>query len=95
MVAAPDDNIAENNIRPFVISRKNLLFSGTPDGAEAYALLYSLIETAKANNLEPYTYLRYIFDKLPLASMLEDYEALLPWNVTQEKLGIAAAAWCG
>jgi transposase len=62
------------------------LFSGTPEGAEASALLYSLIETAKANNLEPYAYLRYIFDKLPFASVLEDYETLLPWNVTTDQL---------
>jgi transposase len=67
-----DNNMAENSIRPFVIGRKNWLFSGTPEGAEASALLYSLIETAKANKLEPYAYLRYIFDRLPLASSLED-----------------------
>ncbi len=77
----PDNNLAENSIRPFVIGRKNWLFSGTPEGAEASALLYSLIETAKANSLEPYAYLRYIFDRLPTASSLEDYEALLPWNI--------------
>jgi len=45
-----------------------------------------LIETAKANKLEPYAYLRYIFDKLPIASSLEDYEALLPWNITPEQM---------
>jgi transposase len=73
--------MAENSIRPFVVGRKNWLFSGTPEGAEASALLYSLIETAKANKLEPYAYLRYIFDRLPTASSLEDYEALLPWNI--------------
>ena len=78
---APDNNAAENSIRPFVVGRKNWLFSGTPAGAEASALLYSLIETAKANLLEPYAYLRYIFEQLPTASSLEDYEALLPWNV--------------
>jgi transposase len=77
----PDNNMAENSIRPFVIGRKNWLFSGTPDGAEASALLYSLIETAKANELEPYAYLRHVFDRLPTASSLEDYEALLPWNI--------------
>jgi transposase len=77
-----DNNLAENSIRPFVIGRKNWLFSGTPEGAEASALLYSLIETAKANKLEPYAYLRHIFDRLPTASSLEDYEALLPWNVS-------------
>jgi len=57
------------------------LFSGTPKGAEASALLYSLIETAKVNEPEPYAYLRHIFDRLPTASSLEDYEALLPWNI--------------
>jgi transposase len=79
-----DNNLAENSIRPFVIGRKNWLFSGTPEGAEASALLYSLIETAKANTLEPYAYLRHIFDRLPTASSLEDYEALLPWNINLE-----------
>jgi hypothetical protein len=58
------------------------LFSGTPEGARASALLYSLIETAKMNKHEPYAYLRYIFTKLPMASSLEDYEALLPWDVS-------------
>jgi len=57
------------------------LFSGTSEGAEASALLYSLIETAKVNEREPYAYLRYIFDRLPTAFSLEDYEALLPWNI--------------
>jgi transposase len=78
---APDNNAAENAIRPFVVGRKNWLFGGTPEGAAASALFYSLIETAKANSLEPYAYLRFIFENLPTATALEDYEALLPWNV--------------
>lgn len=78
--------MAENSIRPFVVGRRNWLFSGTPEGAEASALLYSLIETAKANQLEPYAYLRYIFDKLPTASSLEDYEAMLPWNISPNEI---------
>lgn len=77
----PDNNMAENSIRPFVVGRKNWLFSGTVQGAQASALLFSLIETARANGLEPYAYLRHIFDKLPMAALLEDYEAMLPWNV--------------
>jgi transposase len=81
-----DNNLTENAIRPFVLGRKNWLFSGTPKGAEASALLFSLIETAKANKLDPYAYLRRIFEKLPAASSLEDYEALLPWNLSQEVL---------
>ncbi len=60
--AGIDNNVAENTIRPFVIGRKNWLFSGTPAGAKASASLYSLIETAKANKLEPYAYLRYLFE---------------------------------
>jgi len=80
----PDNNLAENSIRPFVVGRRNWLFSGTPEGAEASALIFSLIETARTNGLEPYSYLRYIFDKLPTAVSLEDYEALLPWNAKGE-----------
>ena len=81
---SPDNNAAENAIRHFVIGRKNWLFGGTPEGAAASALFYSLIETAKANKLEPHAYLRFIFEKLPTATTLEDYEALLPWNVKND-----------
>ena len=75
-----DNNRAENAIRPFVIGRKNWLFSDTPKGATASAQIYSLIETAKANGQEPYAWLRHILDRLPAAQSVEDYEALLPWN---------------
>lgn len=81
-----DNNLVENGIRPFVVGRKNWLFSGTPEGAAASATLYSLIETAKANGLEPFSYLRYIFNALPVAKSPEDYQALLPWNLTQAQL---------
>lgn len=75
-----DNNVAENAIRPFVICRKNWLFSTNPKGAVASANLYSVIETAKANGLEPYGYVRKIFTELPQATSLEQIEALLPWN---------------
>ncbi|WP_095963323.1 IS66 family transposase [Pseudomonas ogarae] len=75
-----DNNTAERAIRPFVIGRKNWLFSDTPKGATASAQLYSLVETAKANGQEPYAWLRHALERLPQASSLEDYEALLPWN---------------
>ena len=75
-----DNNRAENAIRPFVIGRKNWLFSDTPKGATASAQIYSLIETAKANGQEPYAWLRHILERLPAANSVEDYEALLPWN---------------
>ncbi len=74
----PDNNLAENAIRPFVVGRKNWLFSGNPRGAKASATLYSLIESAKANDLEPYKYLKYLFEKLPFASSIDDYKALPP-----------------
>lgn len=76
-----DNNAAENAIRPFVIGRKNWIFSTSPKGATASANLYSVIETAKANGLEPYAYLRKIFTALPQATSVEQIEALLPWNV--------------
>ena len=85
-ILSPDNNGVENGIRPFVVGRKNWLFSGTPQGAVASAALYSLIETAKANDLEPYSYLRHIFEKLPTAKTLEDIEALLPWHLDKKKL---------
>jgi transposase len=83
---SPDNNLVENAIRPFVVGRKNWLFSGTPEGAQASADLYSLIESAKANGLEPYRYLRYLFEKLPFAQSPEDYRALLPMQLKPEQL---------
>ena len=74
-----DNNLAENAIRPFVIGRKNWLFSATPRGAHASASLYSLIETAKANGLEPYHYVRDVFATLPSVKTEEELQALLPW----------------
>jgi hypothetical protein len=81
-----DTNLVENAIRPFVVGRKNWLFADTVRGAQASANLYSLIETAKANGVEPYAYLRLVFTELPRARMLEDVEALLPRSVDRTKL---------
>ena len=86
----PDNNLVENAIRPFVVGRKNWLFSGHPRGAEASAFLYSLIETAKANGLKPYAYLRHLFDQLPLAKSEEDYRNLLPPYMDMARLNLAA-----
>jgi transposase len=74
-----DNNPAENAIRPFVVGRKNWLFSATPRGADASANLYSLIKTAKANGLESQTYLTRLFTQLPNATTFGEIEALLPW----------------
>jgi transposase len=82
----PDNNLAENAIRPFVVGRKNWLFCGHPRGAEASSIFFSLIETAKANKLEPYSYLRYIFARLPFAQTTADYEKLLPQNIDQQEM---------
>ncbi len=76
-----DNNLAENAIRPFVIGRKNWLFSDSVQGVKASANLYSLVESAKANGLEPYQYLREVFTALPQAEKVEDIENLLPWAV--------------
>ncbi len=81
----PISNIlAENAIRPFVIGRKAWLFSDTPKGAHASGIFYSLIETAKANGIEPYAYLRHIFKALPYADSVEKIEALLPWRMKDD-----------
>ncbi len=74
----PDNNVAENAIRPFVLGRKNWLFAGHPNGANAVAAFFSLIETAKANGLEPYAYLRCLFERLPFVKDQAGYRALLP-----------------
>lgn len=80
----PDTNSVENTIRPFVLGRKNWLFSGSPRGAHASATLYSLIETAKAAGIEPYRYLRYIFTKLPFVRTVGDYRALTPHHLDHD-----------
>ena len=79
--AAIDNNKAERAIRPFVIGRKNWLFANSVKGAKASSTLYSIIETAKANKIEPWHYLNLVFKDLPNAETVEDIEALLPWNV--------------
>ena len=81
-----DNNAAENAIRPFVLGRKNWLFSNSVKGVKASANLYSLIETAKVNNLEPYAYLRYLFTALPKAETVEAIEALLPGTIKQDQI---------
>ena len=81
-----DNNRAENAIRPFVIGRKNWLFAGSPKGAKVSALLYSLVETAKANDLEPWAYLNHLFAHLPTAKTPEAINALLPHNLKMDDL---------
>lgn len=87
----PDNNAAENAIRPFVLGRKNWLFAGAPNGADAGATFFSLIETAKANGLEPYSYLRCLFEQLPIVKDQNDYRALLPQNIDPELISAPRA----
>jgi transposase len=75
------NNRAERSIKPFVIGRKNWLFSATPKGAHASSVIYSIIETAKANGLKPFEYLKYIFETMPNISP-DLYDSLLPWSET-------------
>jgi len=88
-----DNNAAENAIRPFAIGRKNWLFAGSPAGAHASATLYSLVETAKANNVEPYRYLRYVFERLPHATTPEDYRKLTPPHLDKGEFDAALPRW--
>jgi transposase len=78
-----DNNRAERAIKPFVIGRKNWLFSNTATGAHASAMMYSLVETAKANGLIPYDYIRHLLEQLPTNP--DDIDHLLPWNVVLAK----------
>ena len=75
---AIDTNVAENAIRPFALGRRDWLFADTVNGAKASASLYSLVQTARANELEPYAYLCRLFAQLPAAQCVADFEALLP-----------------
>lgn len=68
------------------------MFADTPGGAHASAVVYSLVETAKANGHEPYTWLKYVLERLPLAKTAEDIEALLPWNVDSQQVAMDLAA---
>lgn len=77
----PDNNVAERAIRPFVVGRKNWLFSESPKGAESSCAMYSRIETAKQNGVNPNDYLRKVFEMAPTARTEEDWRALLPWNI--------------
>lgn len=73
-----DNNLIENAIRPFALGRKNWIFMGSPTGAKAGAIFYSLIETCKANNIEPYQYLCAMLNRIRECVTADDYRKLLP-----------------
>ena len=70
------NNRAERSVRPFVLGRKNWLFSNTPKGADASVAIYSIVETAKANGLKPFEYLSFLLETLPTGCSPQD---CLPW----------------
>ena len=74
-----DNNRCENAIRPFVVGRKGWLFADTLAGAHASAVIYSLVQTAKGNGVEPYMWLCQVLRDLPAATTVEQVEAL-PWR---------------
>jgi len=78
------NNRAERSIKPFVIGRKNWLFSNSQRGARASAIIYSIIETAEENDLKPYEYLTYLFEQLPNTDITDvnSLDKLLPWSAT-------------
>lgn len=81
-----DNNIAERDIRSFAIGRKNWLFADSVAGAHANATMYSLVETAKANGLNPFDYLAYVFKTMPTLRTADEVQRLLPWNMPQPSL---------
>ena len=80
------NNRAERSIKPFVMGRKNWLFANTPGGAQASSVIYSLMETAKENELDPYRYLLWVLRNAPGLSKTDEAwaEKLLPANAPEE-----------
>ena len=79
-----DNNAAERVVKPFVMGRKNFLFAGSTEGADAMCFYYSLIETAKLNGLNPYAYLKWVFERAPLLKKEDSLESLTPWECNPE-----------
>jgi transposase len=82
------NNRAERSIRPFTIGRNNWLFAYSPKGAEASAVIYSIVETAKANGLVPFKYLQFLFETLPNIPNAQFIDCL-PWNpIVQQRCSV-------
>lgn len=79
---AVDNNSAERAIRPFTVGRKNWLFANTPNGAKSSAILYSIVETAKENGLNPFEYANFLLENLPNIDSTDNdvLDSLMPWN---------------
>ena len=82
-----DTNDLENDVRPFALGKNNWIFKGSPRGAKAGATFYSLIRTCVANGIEPFAYLKYLFEHLRTCSCEDDYHKLLPYRIDPNLLG--------
>lgn len=82
-----DNNLTEQQIKPFVIARKNFLFASSVDGANALCMHMSFIRTAKLHGHDPYHYYVKLLKSIPHCNTVEDYEALLPWNMARIMTG--------
>lgn len=81
------DKLSENAIRPFTVGRRNWLFSDTPKGADASAMVYTMVEMAKAHGLNIYKYLNFLLEQLPGTVMTdEELSKLVPWNETVQAI---------
>lgn len=85
-----DNNASERGIKTFVIGRKNWLFFDQPKGATAGAVIYSLIQTCKLHNVEPYAYFKHVFATIPYTNTEEQLVALLPFNYAKTSPPAAA-----
>lgn len=83
-----DNNLTEQEIKPFVIARKNFLFCASQDGARALCMHFSLIRTAKLHGHDPYHYYVKLLKNIPHCKSVEDYEKLLPWNLKSDYASI-------
>lgn len=94
--ATPDNNEAERSTRPFSMGSKAWMFAKTPSGASASALMYTLVQNAKLNNISPADYLWAVFEQAPGCKTEDDWQALLPWKIdlnrVQAKKGAIRAA---
>jgi transposase len=79
-----DNNRSDRSIKPFVIGRKNWLFANTSKGANASATIYSIVETVKENGLNPFEYLKFLFEKMPNMDLADRnaFDEILPWSKT-------------
>jgi len=81
-----NNNRSERAIKPFVMGRKAWLFADSVEGAEAAAIIYSFVETCKYHHIEAYNWFRYVLQALPSCQTLEEFEALLPFNIDKKLL---------